>query len=827
MEIEITLALSLCTYVKDFNDTLDCNNTEAMRDYENQAFIDEIHANISRFLGVSFQRIQNFTILNHFVANQTVLKKSDTESMQVVYADENNHTQTTPTYDISTIEQIEYLKVKFLLLSRLEFQNKSKNELTNRETITLFYFMVMHSLDKTYLNVIGDRQTYLSDVSVPDKEKHGWCAQRGDRQLNFRGNFLILASFDEKNAPIYYIYVNETQTLYGSGYFQLAFYMGNLKKGNSKSVFRPFENSQYNFSSDKYQIISDHYSNVNQTNYLSINLILTDVTNMFIKTSDEEEHTKASEILTKELLTVCSIAPKIRTSCENFKTIRIRLCELEKLKDGTLCSIKTKFCYTIDEYQLEYDNESSVKFIRVCERFKPKRPIILNIETVFDKNSLSTLKNKLNLMAILPGWVSVGALTISLIAMIATLFTYALFSELRNVPGWNIINLNVSLIIAQLTFLFGSFFNEWPLFCFIISLLTHFGFLSSFFWMNVIAFDLHRNFRKNASHLLLQMISVKDRLPKYAAYAWLTPLLIVLVCLTMDLCIKENKLNAPFKPCYADYLTGCARDILNDDSNRTFNLTESSTLKDESCDSQIDSTSTIIFLNTACWIRSGKANLIFFGAPLLIIIVLNGVFFGLTIYNIRQKKLKQSGRNDRLDVRRFSRHKLPTDRDVYFYIRISSIMGFQWITGFFLVFFNFSYENTVHEILRQILIYLFILSGSSVGLFIFIAFIFKHETKCLYQSFLDKHVFKRFNKQEKSLSNKCNNKIRHISANSLSSINESMKTRSTNSSLVSTTTSSKDSFNESFESIMVESSIKGSMRSNDDVFLNAKKKVKF
>ena len=115
MEIEITLALRLCTYVKGFNDTLDCNNTEAMSEYENQVFVDEIHANISRFLGVPFQRVQNFTILNHFVANQTVLNKRDAESMQVVFVDENNQTQTTETYDLTTIEQIEFLKIKFLL----------------------------------------------------------------------------------------------------------------------------------------------------------------------------------------------------------------------------------------------------------------------------------------------------------------------------------------------------------------------------------------------------------------------------------------------------------------------------------------------------------------------------------------------------------------------------------------------------------------------------------------------------------------------------------------------------------------------------------------
>ena len=321
MEIEVTIAIILCTYVKGFNDTFYCNKTEAMSEYKSPSFINEIHANISLFLGVDFERVQNFNILNDFVANHTIIKKINNLNEEVILVDNN---QTHRITEFSITEQIEYLKIRFLLADRLEFLNESI-DLTNRETITLFYFMVMHSLDKTFLNLIGDRQAYLSEVNVPDKESHGWCDSKGDKQLIFREKFHILASFDEKNSPSYYIYVNETETLYGAGYFQLTFYMANLKRANAKSVFEPFDqDNKWNISSDRYQIISNHYSNANLTNYLNINLFLTDVTNMFLT----EERSKANEIISKELLTVCSIAPKIRVKCENFKTIRIRLCEL-------------------------------------------------------------------------------------------------------------------------------------------------------------------------------------------------------------------------------------------------------------------------------------------------------------------------------------------------------------------------------------------------------------------------------------------------------------------------------------------------------------------
>lgn len=133
----------------------------------------------------------------------------------------------------------------------------------------------------------------------------------------------------------------------------------------------------------------------------------------------------------------------------------------------------------------------------------------------------------------------------------------------------------------------------------------------------------------------------------------------------------------------------------------------------------------MIVMGGSCWIRSGTANLVFFGAPIAIIIVVNAIYYFLTIYNIRQKKRAQKQNK----MRRFSRVKLPGDEDLKFYIQMAVIMGFTWISGFLLMTFpNYNVWN-------WIVTYAFIFLNALNGVFILFAFLFKKEVKVLYSNF--------------------------------------------------------------------------------------------
>ncbi|XP_020617009.1 uncharacterized protein LOC110054970 [Orbicella faveolata] len=87
---------------------------------------------------------------------------------------------------------------------------------------------------------------------------------------------------------------------------------------------------------------------------------------------------------------------------------------------------------------------------------------------------------------------SIGCI-LSMISLILLLITYILFAELRNLPGKIIINLAISLLLYQSVY-FSAVKNDDPDTCLVVAVLLHFFILSSFTWMNVMAYDVHRTF---------------------------------------------------------------------------------------------------------------------------------------------------------------------------------------------------------------------------------------------------------------------------------------------------------------------------------------------
>jgi hypothetical protein len=315
------------------------------------------------------------------------------------------------------------------------------------------------------------------------------------------------------------------------------------------------------------------------------------------------------------------------------------------------------------------------------------------------------------------GWLSFISIIISIIFLVVTLFTYMLFKKLRNLPGWIITNLTFALLLAQSSFFIGTFLDNNVLGCFIIAIFTHYSYLTVFFWMNISAFDLYRNFRIQSSHILLQTINLKERLPVYMIYAWFSPAVIVSFSLTIDFLVTLSPAES-IRPCYASYLEGCK---INQ-SYFYLNQTEQCNLVSQFMHHIIDS---------ACYIENGKANLLFFGLPIGFIICLNGIFFALTICNIRKMKKKQKS-----ITKRASKGKVASDYDIKFYIQMSILMGFTWISGYTIT------PQLNHDVITKIFSVLFIISNGFTGIFIFFAFIFSKNVLNLYKDLI-------FRKKEK------------------------------------------------------------------------------
>ncbi|CAF0829549.1 unnamed protein product [Brachionus calyciflorus] len=643
MRIELTIVNKMCTL--KINQT-NCS-TQSLT--SNINFVKNFQTLLSEILSINFQRIQNLEIVYQKIS---------------VQEDKIN----------STIKQslIESIKIIFCI--------KDKFNTSEKETIQLYFTLVVFAIEQ-YPIKFQNNTIKLSQVMENDNKLgyFSWCNQKGDVKTYIVNNFRILVSFE----PIkqYFVYSNLTNKFYGSGYFFLT-----ILFKTKDDVIRNSEHTLEHFESS-YNTYDSWSTDFSKLNYSDVTDFIIDRTNPSLDTS--------------AFLTICDRAPKIRVYCNNYTTIRVRKCEFfyhEHNKSYCWTMFKNK-CYSIDEY--EYDRKEPDKFIRICQ-YIPNNTIHLS----YLNNVVVKLKEQ-SLTIKISSWFSMIANITSLICMILTLITYTLFKELRNIPGCNIINLTLALSFAQGSFFMGSFFSNIDMVCFLIAIFTHYGFLASFFWMNVIAFDLYRNFK--SAHVLLLSQRVCDRLPFYAVYAWLCPLSIVLLGLVIDFTVREPSFQVPFRPCYARYLSGC--DIV---SNKWPVKTQ--------CEADN-------IVTRSCWIQNGRANLVFFGIPIGLIILANGVYLFLTIYNIRiqKRKLLQN------KLRRVSRFKLPGDEEIRFYIQMACIMGFTWISGFLLA------TNTDNNnVLEKILLFLFILSNGFTGVFIFVVFICRKNVKNFYLSLFKK-----------------------------------------------------------------------------------------
>lgn len=170
---------------------------------------------------------------------------------------------------------------------------------------------------------------------------------------------------------------------------------------------------------------------------------------------------------------------------------------------------------------------------------------------------------------------------ISMVSLALVLFTYILFSQLRNLPGWNIILLTGTLFFMHLSFLLSQRQSVQGATCRAAAIVCHYSVVNAFFWMNVLAFDLYKTFNGSAS---LGSRKTSQFLPSYAAYAFGMPLLIVGTCVALD---------------YADTALSPSYGLFGQ-----------------------------------CWIVNRVSALAFFAVPMAVLLLVNFVFYVMTVYAV-------------------------------------------------------------------------------------------------------------------------------------------------------------------------------------------------
>ena len=212
--------------------------------------------------------------------------------------------------------------------------------------------------------------------------------------------------------------------------------------------------------------------------------------------------------------------------------------------------------------------------------------------------------------------VSMIGSVLSLIAIIITFVTYFVFPTLRNSASRLIMSLVVALFIGQFLLMFGGGRTENPDACVSVAVLAHYAWLSAFAWMNALAFDLDRTFGNPGNLQAITSNSTK-KLILYMIYGWGSPLLIVIPCIAIHFCQCTT----------IDFHYGSA---------------------------------------TNCWISDGTANLLTFGTPAAIFLVVNMLLFGHTVAGIRStKKATARIHKDQSTLKR-------TTQELLIYIKVSN-----------------------------------------------------------------------------------------------------------------------------------------------------------
>ena len=135
---------------------------------------------------------------------------------------------------------------------------------------------------------------------------------------------------------------------------------------------------------------------------------------------------------------------------------------------------------------------------------------------------------------------------LSLIGCLMILVTYCLFKELRSLTGRILMNLASAILIASLLTIISLFLAipEDPCIsslvgttepCVAISVFLHYAYLSEFFWMSAMSFEIARTLRQASA--VVSYESNKKQIIYLAAYfliGWGTPLIIIAITVTVN-----------------------------------------------------------------------------------------------------------------------------------------------------------------------------------------------------------------------------------------------------------------------------------------------------
>ncbi|XP_037522193.1 probable G-protein coupled receptor Mth-like 11 [Rhipicephalus sanguineus] len=217
-------------------------------------------------------------------------------------------------------------------------------------------------------------------------------------------------------------------------------------------------------------------------------------------------------------------------------------------------------------------------------------------------------------------------LLLSVLCLVLHVAAYALVPKLRTGPSRLVLCLAISVLLAQGSFVAGGMFlDSGSVLCSAFAVVSHGAHLAAFFWMNVMAMDVQRTFRKGMSG----SSRATSRFWSYSVYAWLAPAILVAAASTLQYLKPESAWSPSYGLPY-------------------------------------------------CWINRPLSLIAFFGAPVLVLLLANTTFFLLTARSIHltTKQTKVARRSASTGEASGEQGRLAL------YVKLAVVFGLTWVFGF-------------------------------------------------------------------------------------------------------------------------------------------------
>jgi len=233
------------------------------------------------------------------------------------------------------------------------------------------------------------------------------------------------------------------------------------------------------------------------------------------------------------------------------------------------------------------------------------------------------------------GYVTVSCLGVSLLCLVLHLLATCLAPELQNLSGKNLASFSISLLSGYTCFLLNMFASTLDLLqCSIVAVVMYYSFLSSFFWMLVISFDVARTLKLAATELRLSSGGQWSSYFLYCVIGWGVPAAAAVSATVIDL--------AEIAAVPDNYRPGFVSSYNSSTTGRT----------------------------DLCWFSSRDALLVYFVLPFAGIMCLNIVFFvssAFLVWEATRSSAKITTTGPRTNF--------------LLYLRLGVLMGMTWTTG--------------------------------------------------------------------------------------------------------------------------------------------------